>query len=418
MRLLMLTNGSHGDIHPFLAIGREMTRRGHSAALMTNPYFAPHTVEAGVEHMALGEHKDLKKMLSDNPETMSGLRGPMQVLRKLMLPNVPEIIQNTRRAIKDWKADAVLVHPLCIGASWAAELAGVPCHAASLAPSIWFNANDQLVLPPFRSENPSRRAVALDLFMGRLFTSLALDGPLNAQRRAMGLPKMKSIFISEARGGLINLALWSPLFRPLIEGDPLGAKITGFPWYDRAKEQEAPSDAIENFLSSGEPPLIFTLGTAAAHTAGRFHQHAARACEILNRRGLFLVGRGHQGPSNMPKGSAAFEYAPYSTVFPRAAVNIHHGGIGTTAQALRAGRPTVVIPMAHDQFDNAARLKRMGLSETLRHARVTPDRLASAIRTVLENPSVATRAAAVSPQIAQEDGAAVAADILTGTKTP
>ncbi len=412
MRLLMLSNGSHGDIHPFLAIGREAVRRGHAAALMTNPYFAPHTHEAGLEHFALGEHKDLKTMLSENPETMSGLRGPMQVLRKLMLPHVPEIVENTRRAITDWKADTVVVHPLCIGASWAAELAGVPCHAASLAPSIWFNANDQLVLPPFRSENPSRRAVKLDLFMGRLVTSLALDGPLNAQRRAMGLPKMKSIFITEARGGLINLALWSPLFRPIIDGDPRGAKITGFPWYDRAKEQEAPSDAIENFLSNGEPPLIFTLGTAAAHTAGRFHQHAARACEILNRRGLFLVGRGHQGPSNMPKGSAAFEYAPFSAVFPRAAVNIHHGGIGTTAQALRAGRPTVVIPMAHDQFDNAARLKRMRVSETVRHAQVTPERLAAAIRRVLENPAVSAAAARLAPLIAQEDGASAAVDVL------
>jgi len=416
MRLLMLTNGSHGDIHPFLAIGRAMIGRGHAAALMTNPYFAPHTSEAGLEHFALGEHKDLGKMLSENPATMSGLRGPMQVLRKLMLPHVPEIIENTRRAINDWKADAVLVHPLCIGASWAAELAGVPCHAASLAPSIWFNAKDQAVLPPFRSENPSRRAVKLDMFMARLVTSLALDGPLNAQRNAMRLPKMKSIFITEARGGLTNLALWSPLFRPIIDGDPPGAKITGFPWYDRAKEQEAPSDVVEKFMKDGEPPLVFTLGTAAAHTAGRFHQHAARACEILKRRGLFLVGRGHQGPPNMPKRSAAFEYAPFSAVFQHAAVNIHHGGIGTTAQALRAGRPTVVIPMAHDQFDNAARLKRMRVSDTVRHAQVTPERLASAIRRVLEDPTIANTAAKFAPLIAREDGAAVAADILAGER--
>lgn len=412
MRLLMLTNGSHGDIHPFLAVGREMVRRGHAAALMTNPYFAPHTVQAGLEPIALGQHTDLGKMLSENPSTMSPLRGPMQVMRKLMLPYVPEVVETARRTIKEWKADVVLVHPLCIGGSWAAELAGVPCHAASLAPSIWFNPNDQLVLPPFRSENPSRRAVAFDLFLGRTVTSLTLDGPLNAQRRAMGLPKMKNIFITEARGGLTNLALWSSLFRPIIDGDPPAAKITGFPWYDRAKEQEAPSEAIEAFLSGGEPPLVFTLGTAAAHTAGRFHQHAARACEILNRRGLFLVGRGHQGPPNMPKGSAAFEYAPYSAVFPRAAVNVHHGGIGTTAQGLRAGRPTVVVPMAHDQFDNAARLRRMGVSETVRHARATPERLAAAIRRVLGDPAVAANAAKIAPAVAQENGASAAADAL------
>ena len=64
----------------------------------------------------------------------------------------------------------------------------------------------------------------------------------------------------------------------------------------------------------------------------------------------------------MPKGSAAFEYAPYSTVFPRAAVNIHHGGIGTSAQALRAGLPQLVRPQAYDQFDNARRLIDLGVA--------------------------------------------------------
>jgi UDP:flavonoid glycosyltransferase YjiC (YdhE family) len=163
------------------------------------------------------------------------------------------------------------------------------------------------------------------------------------------------------------------------------------------------------FLNDGVPPILFTLGTAAVHVAGDFFHHAAEACRILNRRGLLLIGPERQPPPNMPHGTQAFPYIPFSSVMPRCALNVHHGGIGSTAQALRAGKPTLVIPHAHDQFDNAARLQRLGLSETLPRARVNARRLAHAIAALLENHDAAARAQRVADAVALEHGALRAA---------
>ena len=83
---------------------------------------------------------------------------------------------------------------------------------------------------------------------------------------------------------------------------------------------------------------------------------------ILRRRGLLLIGSSDNAPRQLPPGVRAFGYARFSTVLPRGCAVVHHGGVGTTAQALRSGKPTVVIPIVHDEFDNAARVQRLGVS--------------------------------------------------------
>ncbi|MBL9141624.1 MAG: glycosyltransferase, partial [Phycisphaerae bacterium] len=158
----------------------------------------------------------------------------------------------------------------------------------------------------------------------------------------------------------------------------------------------------------------FCLGTAAVHVAGDFYDVAARACGLLGRRGLLLVGPGRAQSGAWPKGVRAFAYAPFSSVMPRCAVNVHHGGVGSTGQALRAGRPTVVIPHAHDQWDNAARVRRLGVSRTLPRHRVTARRLAQALARVLEDPIGQRMAARIGRTMESEDGAAVAAAHIEG----
>jgi UDP:flavonoid glycosyltransferase YjiC (YdhE family) len=104
----------------------------------------------------------------------------------------------------------------------------------------------------------------------------------------------------------------------------------------------------------------------------------------------------------------AVEYAPHATVMPRAAAIIHQGGVGTCAQAMRAGRPMLVVPFSHDQPDNAARLRRLGISATLPPARYTATRAAAALARLLDNPAVAARAGEVGRTIRAEEGVAAA----------
>src|SRR5262249_33662355 len=153
---------------------------------------------------------------------------------------------------------------------------------------------------------------------------------------------------------------------------------------------------------TGPPPLVFTLGTSAVHDAGQFYVHSVAAVKLLGRRVVLLVGKNTLNrPGSLPDGIVAFEYAPFSELFPRAAAIVHQGGIGTTAQAMRSGRPMLVMPYAHDQPDNAGRVTRLGIARTISRNRYTPDRAAAELRPLVDNPAYSKRAAEVGRQIRQ-----------------
>lgn len=409
VRFLLITIGSHGDVHPFLALGRALKQRGHEVALATNPYFEQQIAREGLHPVALTEFGDLKELMSGaGAKAMNPHSGPIVVLRDLMLPMVPQIVENTRRAIAEFKPDAAVIHHFCLGARWPCEQKGVPTAVCALSPCTWFNTRDKIVMPSFRGENPGPLTVKFDVWAGRVFIGAIIDRTLNRIRREMGMSAGKHWMHREPSLGDIALGLWSPHFRAPLPGDPAGSTVCGFPWHDRDEEREGVPD-WEHFLNDGEPPLVFCLGTAAVHTAGKFYHDAAEACRTLNRRGMLLVGRTELLNHSWPKDVRAFAYAPFSRLFPRAAVNIHHGGIGSTGQALRAGKPTLICPLSHDQYDNAARCARLGVSRTLKHAKVSPGRMADSLRSLLEEPSCFSRAAAFGAKIAAEDGAALAA---------
>jgi UDP:flavonoid glycosyltransferase YjiC (YdhE family) len=170
---------------------------------------------------------------------------------------------------------------------------------------------------------------------------------------------------------------------------------------------------LVRFLDDGPPPLVFTLGSSAVMDAGRFYEHSAAAAKLLGRRAVLLVGTdtGNR-PAALPAGVAAFDYAPFSELFPRAAAIVHQGGVGTTGQAMRAGRPMLVMPYAHDQFDNAGRVARLGIARTISRHRYSPIRAATELRPLLADPRYAQRAAEVGEQVRQEDGVRAACDVL------
>lgn len=408
MRFFLITIGSHGDIHPFLAVGSALRKRGHEVALAVNPYFERQATDAGVHYVPLGERIDLKEVISDS-RIMHPVWGPLTVLREFTIPVLPTIAETTDAALRDFKPDAALIHPLCFASSWVCEKAGVPRIHAALAPSNWFSPGDQLVMSAWMRHDPGPFRCRVQAAIGRFMMRLALDGPINKFRKTLGLPKSRNILMNELRAGCRNLGLWSPHFRAPIDSDPPGSKVVGFPWHDRHVDAEDDLIEIDRFLDEGEPPIIFTLGTAAVHSAGPFYSIANDVCRRLKRRAMLLVGRPEYAPKDLAPGVRAFTYAPYSRVFPRAAVNVHQCGIGTTAQGLRAGRPVLATPMAHDQFDNAARLKRLGVAEIVQHPRLTPDRLETALRTVLESPTATPRAAELGREISKEDGGLAAA---------
>src|SRR5262249_9517731 len=192
------------------------------------------------------------------------------------------------------------------------------------------------------------------------------------------------------------------------------AVISGFPFYDRDGRAGMPTELV-HFLDAGPPPLVFTLGSSAVVDAGPFYEHSAAAARLLGRRAVLLVGKNPRNrPASLPDGVVAFAYAPFSELFPRAAAIVHQGGVGATAQAMRSGRPRLVMPYAHDQPDNAERVTRLGVARTIARQRYTPARAAAELRHLLDKPVYRQRASAVGEQVRQEDGVRAACDALTG----
>jgi UDP:flavonoid glycosyltransferase YjiC (YdhE family) len=186
--------------------------------------------------------------------------------------------------------------------------------------------------------------------------------------------------------------------------------VTGFPFFNRAI---AMPPALAAFLDAGEPPIVFTLGSAAVNAAGSFFDESAAAAQALGARAVLLVGRAAgNAPPSLPPDVLVAESAPHDQLFPRASVVVHQGGVGTTGQAMRGGRPQLVVPFAHDQPDNAFRVQSLGIARVLPAGRYRAARVVRELRTVLEAPAMASRARDIAALVQAERGARAAADAI------
>jgi UDP:flavonoid glycosyltransferase YjiC (YdhE family) len=299
-----------------------------------------------------------------------------------------------------------------------AEKKGIPWASTDLQPLGLLSVYDPPVFPqvPFLAKlrflGPAFHRL---LFRCRKWRFRPWFEPWHRLRAWVGLPPTSEIPLFEGQNSPFPvLALFSKLLADKQPDWPQQAVITGFPFYDRDGEGGMPPELVR-FLDAGPPPLVFTLGSSAVVDAGPFYEHSVAAAKRLGRRAVLLVGKDPRNrPAPVPDGIVAFAYAPYSELFPRAAALVHQGGIGTAAQALRSGRPMLVVPYAHDQPDNAERVRRLGIARTIPRHRYTAARAAAELRHLLDSPVYCQRAAKVGRKIGQEDEVRAACNALGG----
>jgi UDP:flavonoid glycosyltransferase YjiC (YdhE family) len=211
------------------------------------------------------------------------------------------------------------------------------------------------------------------------------------------------------------LALFSSTIAKPQPDWPANTRITGFPFYDRRDffgETEMQPKLAE-FLDSGPPPIVFTLGSSAFWVAKDFYRDSIQAALALGQRALLLIGHERNRPTEpLPPGIVAFEYGPFSEIFPRARAIVHQGGVGTLGQGLRSGRPALIVPHAHDQYDNAARAVRLGCARMIARPRYNARTAIRELSALLERPDYLTRAVEVGTQVHHENGATAAADAI------
>jgi rhamnosyltransferase subunit B len=409
-RIVLATFGSLGDVHPLLPVAFELRSRGHDVVFATSAVYEEKIRAAGLEFHPL--RPDIPR---EDPATIAYMldsrRGPERLLREFLMPAMRDQYADLSDATRG--ADLMLASELIYAAPLVAEKSGIRWATHVLAPLSFFSRYDPPVVPNFPEFAGLYRMgpslVGAMMSFGRLLTRPWIR-PLLALRRELGLGAgPHPVFEGKFSPSLV-LAMFSRVIGAPQRDWPANTRQTGFSLFDADGDGTLPDD-VEAFLASGEPPLVFTLGSSAVVDPGRFFHESVEAAARLGRRALLIAGE--QRPVEaVPESVHVSGYIPYSRVFPRAAAVVHPGGIGTTAQALRAGTPMVVVPYSFDQPDNAARLRRAGVSETVPRHLYRGDRVASVLSRILIESRYRNRARELAREMSSEDGAAGAADAL------
>jgi rhamnosyltransferase subunit B len=182
---------------------------------------------------------------------------------------------------------------------------------------------------------------------------------------------------------------------------PPNTYLTGFPLFDEGDGNELASE-VSAFLDAGEPPIVFMPGSLMQRGESFFAESVA-ACQALGRRAILLSRVDHQIPEHLPAGIRHFEYVPFRKLLPFCAVLVQHGGIGTSAQAMRAGVPQLIHPLAHDQIDNAARLRALGVAEWIQPSDYRASGVAQKLQWLIESPTIADQGRAVASRFENTD---------------
>ena len=332
---------------------------------------------------------------------------------KVFAPHMRETYDDTLAAVEG--ADLLVSHQVPVTAPIVAEVTAVRWVSCMLLPMAFLSTFD----PPTPPQAPAlRRIAAKHPSIARAMLALARLAmepwatSVYRLRDDLGVPRGKHPLIGGQHSPERVLALFSSVFARKQPDYPPQTIVTGFPFYD-APPQHAVDPELLRFLDAGEPPIVFTLGSSAVWIAEDFYHIAIAVAQTLKRRALLLAGEATPAlRARVPESIGVFDYAPHSLVMSRALVNVHQGGVGTTGQALRAGRPMLVVPYGQDQPDNARRSVELGIARTIPRGRFTAARLERELAPLLSDPAYAARAASVGARVSAERGTDVACDAI------
>jgi rhamnosyltransferase subunit B len=382
MHVIVTAIGSAGDINPMLMFACELERRGHDVDFIANGYFEQKVKNAGIKFLPLGT-ADLYHQAVADPDLWIPQKAFQAVWRseKASLQMSLDIIE------ENLKPDSVLVgSTLAFGSRLAQEKHNRRGSTIHLAPSCIISAHDPMAMPGlgFVPTLPYSMKHLLMSTIDKFWLDQTCLKDLNKIRRHNGLPPVNSVMRKWMHSTDQVIGAFPSWYAQVQPDWPPNTVLTGFPVYDRPEDQTL-SPELESFLSAGEAPVVFTAGSAMAHSKKHF-ETAVAATQKAGLRAVLVSAFPEQIPQNLPTTILHVSYAPFAVLFPRACIVQHHGGIGTSIQGLAAGVPHIVTPFAHDQFDNAFRLQRLGVAREIN--RLDSELWARTLTSLRENPSI------------------------------
>ncbi|HJP93628.1 MAG TPA: nucleotide disphospho-sugar-binding domain-containing protein [Pyrinomonadaceae bacterium] len=412
MRIILNTFGSFGDIHPYMAMALELQRRGHSPVVATMEIYREKIEGAGLGFAPV--RPNIAQPSEQDPELIEKIMepktGPRFLTEQVVFPAVRDSYADLLQAVAG--ADLLVTHPAAPAGPLVGRKTGMRWVSTVLAPFSFISAYDPPV-PPYWQWTRKLSVLGPEVmgFLLRVMKNSYKAKAVTEFRDELGLEDTGNPMFEGQHSPLRVLALFSEVFAKKQPDWPPQTEITGFCFYDGNGETQLPHELIL-FLENGPPPLVFTLGSSAVWVARDFFRESIEAAQRVGRRAVLLIGDERNLPRTLPEGVIALDYVPYQLLLPRACVVVHHGGVGTTSQGLLAGVPTLIVPFAFDQSDNAEHARKLGTSRTLYRKDYLAPRVANELNELLRRPFYARKAMEVSRQLKQENGPARAADLI------
>jgi len=388
LEILLATLGSAGDVHPIIGLAIALKNRGHKVKLITNPYFKTLVESVGIEFIGLGSTQDYLSAV-ENPDMWNPRKGFKLVAEGGVLPIMRPLYEIITS--HDPKKTIVAASSFCLGARLAQEKQHFRLATFHLQPAIIRTTYETPVFPGMKL--PER----LPRFLNRLLYSAAdffildpiLTPGLNSFRKELGLAPVKHIFGHWMHSPEKVIGFFPEWFAKLQPDWPQNTELTGFIHFDGSNEKDLLNKDIADFIDNKTQTLVFTPGTAMKH-AKDFFQVSVQVTQKLGKQALFLTKFKSHLPNNLPSNIKHVEYIPFSLILPKITALIHHGGIGTSAQALAAAIPQLIMPLNHDQPDNAARLERLGVATSIFPENYTVETVSQKLSYLLNSTKVLT----------------------------
>jgi UDP:flavonoid glycosyltransferase YjiC (YdhE family) len=416
-RIVITTFGTAGDINPFLALGLGLRKRGDDVLFAVEDVLRPVVEAAGFPaHHLTG---DAMSMLGAQMRALLGKSSPLRALRVVveayLVPTLRPRIRELLLACDH--ADLLVASSPQVAAAFAADLLHIPLVTVPLSPIAIPSAYTSLQPLPVRLPPSVQRLVNRAFWaLGGQVVGRIVDPPLNQVRREYGLRPYRNwmaVGRDNTSAQLVAVAV-SPSLSPPPPDWPPVARETGFLFWDELGNWRAPAE-LSSFLSDAAPIVALSAGSMSLDMPGAFgsfYRDGVAAIRAAGARSLLVGATDEALPDPLPPDVYALPYAPFSVIYPRCAAVIHHGGIGTAAQALRAGVPQLVVPWVLDQFWAAAQVERIGAGHALQGQRFSAVRATPLVRDLLSSDRIHERCAGVAAKIAREDGVATLCDAI------
>ncbi len=415
MKILLLTIGSAGDVHPFIGLGLALKARGHDVKIITNPFFGEIADRVGLDLIPLGSLDTFREALGD-PMLWHRTKGHIAVFNLVLdgLRETYDAIANNYVAGET----VVVSSSLGFGARIAQDKLNIPTATVHLSPAQFRSCIEPPKLPGLWMPAWLPMWLKKRIWDGgdRFVLDRLLAPRINALRTELGLPPVSGILKDFWNSPQRVLGLFPEWYCPPQADWPPQARLTGFPRFDET-EAHVTDPELDAFLKTGPPAIVFTPGSAMYH-GHQFFSASVKACRNLNQRGILLTRHAEQIPSGLPESVRHFSYAPFSQLLPAAAALVHHGGIGTSAQAMAAGCRQLVTPFAHDQFDNAIRLCKLGVARAIDARKYTAKSATHRLELLLHDENASAACRTVAGRLQSDDPVADTCDLIEGLACP